>query len=456
MSSDASHRQWVGNDDLGLVTDLYQLTMLQGYWRAEKTQPADFSLFFRELPPHRNYVIAAGLDSVLSCLEALHFTRPHLDYLSTLGQFRDDFLHWLGDLRFTGDVHAVAEGTPVFAHEPLLEVTAPLPEAQVVETLVMNQMHVQSVLATKAARIAHAAGGRPVVDFGQRRIHGVDAALKGARAYAIGGITATSNVLAGQRWGVAVRGTMAHSFVQSYDDELDAFRDFCALYPEAVLLVDTYDTLAGIDKVIALAAELEDDFHVRAVRLDSGNLAELARQSRRKLYEAGLEQVLILASGGLDEYAIARLIEQDAPIDGFGVGTHLGVSMDSPVVDLSYKLVGYAGRGRLKTATGKPVYPGRKQVYRHYDEHGRAMGDVLCRHDESHAGRPLLEPVMQGGQRTATGRRSLSEICEYSRECLARLPESLHALDVAEPGYRVEVSEALREYQNQVSHEVAD
>jgi putative nicotinate phosphoribosyltransferase len=262
-----------------LFTDLYELTILQTYFAQGMEDQAVFSLFVRRLPERRNYLLACGLDTVLEYLEHLRFTSDDIAYLRSLGQFSDAFLERLQNFRFSGEVHAVPEGTPVFANEPILKIVAPIAEAQLVETFVMNQVHLQTVLASKAARVAAAAQGRAVVDFGPRRMHGVDAAIKAARAFHIAGVSATSNVLAGKIYGVPVSGTMAHSLVQSFDDELDASRAFAGLYPETVLLVDTYDTLGGVEKVIDLARELGADFKVRAVRLDSGDLADLARRA---------------------------------------------------------------------------------------------------------------------------------------------------------------------------------
>ncbi|MCF8139102.1 MAG: nicotinate phosphoribosyltransferase, partial [Desulfotignum sp.] len=260
-----------GPNDSALFTDLYELTMLQAYFHENMNQEAVFSLFVRRLPPERNFLMACGLDTVLAYLENLTFTRDSLDYLRSLGQFSDSFLEWLGHFRFTGSVRAVPEGTPVFANEPILEITAPLPQAQIIETFVMNQIHLQTLLASKAWRVVTAAQGRTVVDFGARRMHGMDAALKAARAFHIAGVAATSNVLAGKLYDLPVTGTMAHSYIQSHDNEEKAFKAFLSSFPETVLLVDTYDTLAGIHKVISLADTLGTDFKVKGVRLDSGD-----------------------------------------------------------------------------------------------------------------------------------------------------------------------------------------
>jgi nicotinate phosphoribosyltransferase len=425
-----------------LFTDLYELTMLQAYFEEGMSERAVFSLFVRHLPPRRNYLMACGLDDVLAFLETLRFDRPALAYLESLGRFSDRFLHYLEGLRFTGDVVAVPEGTPVFANEPLVEVEAPIAEAQLVETFVMNQIHLQTVLASKAARVVEAAQGRQVVDFGVRRMHGIDAGLKAARAFHIAGVDATSNVAAGQAYGLRVAGTLAHSYIQAHDDEYEAFRAFARLYPDTVLLVDTYDTLDGVRKLIDLARELGAGFRVSAVRLDSGDLGDLAVKARRLLDESRLQRVEIFASGGLDEDEIARLVAAGAPINGFGVGTDMGVSRDAPGLDIAYKLVEYAGRSRLKLSTGKVLLPGRKQVFR-VEHGGLAEHDVLGRRDEDPYGRPLLKRVMAGGRRCAEGCVTLDQARAHAKWELGRLPERTRGLEPADPAYVVEVSPAL-------------
>ncbi|MFO7813803.1 MAG: nicotinate phosphoribosyltransferase, partial [Pelovirga sp.] len=339
-------------DHLGLFTDLYELTMAQAYFDEEMTADAVFSLFVRRLPPQRNFLLACGLDSVLDYLENLRFDEDDLAYLASLEKFSDSFLAHLRNFRFSGTVFAVPEGTPIFADEPIVEIVAPILEAQIIETFIMNQIHVQTVLSSKAQRMVIAAQGRPVVDFGPRRMHGIDAALKAARAFHIGGVAATSNVLAGKLYQVPVAGTMAHSYIQAHDDEREAFRRFACLYPETVLLVDTYDTLEGVRRVIELAGILGDQFNVSAVRLDSGDLLDLSKQVRTLLDQAKLGQVEIFASGGLNEDKITELISAGAPVDGFGVGTSMGVSKDAPDLDIAYKLCEYAGKGRLKLSPG--------------------------------------------------------------------------------------------------------
>ncbi len=434
---------------LALFTDLYELTMLQAYWQQEMLEPAVFTLHVRRLPSERNYLLACGLDDALRYLERLTFDDEALEYLSSLDYFRPGFLNWLADFCFTGDVYAVPEGTPVFADEPLLEVVAPLPEAQLAETFVMNQVHFQTVIASKAARVVRAARGRAVVDFGLRRMHGVDAGIKSARAFHIAGLTATSNVLAGHLYGVPVAGTMAHSYIQAHDRELDAFRAFASLYPTTILLVDTYDTLEGVRRVVTLARELGTRFAVRGVRLDSGDLCELAFGARKILDDAGLERVEIFASGGLDEHEIAALLDRGAPITGFGVGTRMGVSRDAPALDMAYKLAAYGGKGRLKLSPGKGILPGQKQVFRTM-ENGVAVQDVIGRFSESLPGQPLLEHVMHRGRRTAHGRRSLDEARAHAQTALSALPSHIQDIAKADPPYRVTLSPALETFREEI------
>ena len=448
----AAHYDTNGNG-LALFTDLYELTMLQAYMEEGMTGQAVFTLFVRRLPKRRNVLIACGVDTVLDLLETLRFREDDLKYLKSLALFSDRFLAWLRDFRFTGDVYAVPEGTPVFSNEPLLEVVAPMPEAQLIETLVMNQIHVQTVQASKAQRVVTAANGRPVVDFGARRMHGIDAALKAARAFWIGGVASTSNVLAGKIYGVPVAGTMAHSFIQAHENEMAAFRAFARVFPETVLLVDTYDTLAGVRKVIDLAHTMGDRFQVKAVRLDSGDLLTLSKEARRLLDDAGLQNVEIFASGGLNEEVIEHLLSSNAPIDGFGVGTSMGVSSDAPDLDIAYKLAEYAGKGRLKLSTGKPILPGRKQVFR-IEEHGQDVRDVIACADEEPVGRPLLVPMMRGGTRLPAGSVDLDSARRYAQQQMGRLPEQVRAIAPADPPYPVEISPKLRGLQQRIIHEL--
>ena len=380
-----------------LFTDQYELTMAQAYARQGMFERAVFELAYRELPRERSYVDAARLSDVEEFLQQARFSAEDLGYLASLGQYSPEFLRRLREFRFTGDVWAVPEGTLVFPNEPIVQVSAPMIEAQIVETLVLNQVHFQSVIGSKAARLWEAAEGRGLVDFGSRRAHGVEAALKVARASYLAGASGTSNLLAGRLYRIPTFGTMAHSFVQAFEREEDAFRIFAEIYPGSTLLVDTYDTLRGVERAIELVRA--NGLLVSAVRLDSGDLGGLARAARMRLDQAGLQQIRIFASSELDEHAIRTLLQRGAPIDAFGVGTNLAVSKDAPALDMAYKLVEYAGVGRAKLSSKKLVYPGRKQVYRVFGGDGSMQGDLVCDAREGAPGEPLLEPVMQGGER---------------------------------------------------------
>ncbi len=428
-----------------LFTDQYELTMAQAYDAEGMDQLACFELFFRKMPKNRNYIVAAGLEDVLQYLENLQVRDDDLDYLRRQKIFSETFLDRLHRLSFRGDVYAMPEGTPVFPYEPIVQVVAPVVEAQLMETFIINQVHFQSVAATKAARVVGAAEGRNVVDFGSRRAHGADAALKAARVCYLAGAGGTSNVLAGKIYGIPIVGTMAHSYIQAHDNEQQAFEAFGRLYPDTTLLVDTYDTLVGVQKVIDLSHKLQDRFRfrIRAVRLDSGDLAELSKQTRKLLDEAGLGQVRIFTSSGLDEFEIAHLLAAGAPIDGFGVGTKLVVSPDASYLDIAYKLVEYAGSGRTKLSSKKVIYPGRKQVFRKA-ENGRMVRDTIGYPHEPIEGQPQLVQVMRGGRRLPAGERSLDDSRRYAREQWESLPQHLRRLESAEPAYPVEVSRGVQ------------
>ncbi len=439
----APRERWASDANAALLTDLYQLTMLQAYWGEDMRAKAVFDLFFRRLG-RRNYLLACGLEAALHYLETLRFTGEALRYLGTLDLFNDEFLDYLADFRFTGDVYAVAEGTPVFADEPVVEVVAPIGEAQLAETFLLNQITFQTGVASKAAGVVRAAQGRTVADFGARRLHGADAALKGARAMHVAGVAATSHVLAGRAYGLDVTGTMAHSYVEAHESEADAFRAFARRYPGTTLLVDTYDTLAGVRTVIELAAQ--EDLEIGAVRLDSGDLGALAHAARALLDEAGMEHVQIFASGSLDEHAITKLLDRGAPIDGFGVGTRMGTMADQPYLDSAYKLCSYAGTPRMKLSSEKSNLPGRKQIYRFFEDETAAR-DVIATAEEAppEGGAPLLTCVMKGGRRTDAGRRSLPEIRAHAEAATRRLPERLHVLGEADPPYEVALSKKLQQ-----------
>lgn len=414
-----------------LLVDLYELTMVDAYRRhGMADRPATFSLFVRSLPPERSYLVAAGLDDALSWLERLRFGPDEIARLAGLELFPADFLDWLAGIRFTGTVRAVPEGTVVFSGEPLLEVDAPIAEAQLAETFLLNQLTMQTVLATKAARCRHAAAGRPVIDFGLRRAQGIDAGMKLVRVARLVGLAGTSNVAGADRYDLPASGTMAHSFVQAYEDETDAFRSFGqALGDGTVLLVDTYDTATGIEHAIEAAHVLRaDGVKIRGVRLDSGDLAGLARLARRRLDEAGLGDVAVFASGGLDEHEIHRLVhDEQAPIDGFGVGSSLAASIDAPSLESVYKLVAYDGRSVRKTSLGKETLPGAKQVWRPADW----SGDTIALADEaapSGEHRPLLLEVLRDGRRTGDGRRTLGDAHAHFEHEWNGLPEGLKSL----------------------------
>jgi len=431
--------RWVNDANKVLLTDLYELTMLQSYFDLGMKATAVFDLFVRRLPPTRNYLVACGLEHVLEYLETLSFTTESLSYLRSLQRFSDGFLDSLSSFRFTGDVYAVQEGTVVFANEPLVEIVAPLPEAQFVETFVMNQMHVSMAAASKASRVVRAAKGRSVVDYGLRRLAGADAGIKAARAFYIAGVDGTSNVLAGSLYGIPVAGTMAHSYIQTFDNELDAFRHFVRSYPAGTLLIDTYDTLNGARHVIQLANELGTEFQVESVRLDSGDLKSLSQAVRRLLDEAGLSHVKIFASSSLDEYAIEALLAGNAPIDGFGVGVRMGTSDDAPHLDTVYKLVEYDGKPRMKLATDKATLPGRKQVFRN-----DAGFDVIASAGEALEGDPLLVKVMESGRRVAPS-ASLEECRARHRGQVEKLPNELTGTARASFPYPVRLSSSLED-----------
>lgn len=434
-------------DQAALFTDLYELTMAAAFFREGMREPATFSLFARRLPPTRAFVLAVGLTDALEFVRAFRFTLDGLDYLRSLGRFEPGFLEYLADLRFTGDIRAVPEGTAVFPDEPLLEVTAPVIEAQLLESALLNICHVRSVLASKAARVVLAARGRGLAEFGLRRSHGTDAALQAARCAWIAGFGSTSDVLAGFRYGIPLSGTMAHSFVTAFSDELEAFRAYARAFPDtAVLLVDTYDTVEGARKAVTVARELAERGHALAgVRLDSGDLLGLSREVRRVLDDAGFPGVRIVVSGGLDEHDIDALLAEGAPIDAFGVGTRLNVSADAPSLDLVYKLVRYGGRDVLKLSEGKETWVGAKAVYRTFDGEGKMAGDVLALEDEpapERTGESLLRPVVRGGE-LLQPHPALAEVRRHCAAQIATLPEGLRRLrDHAE--YSVRVSRGLQ------------
>ena len=425
-----------------LLTDLYELTMLQAYYDRGMNGAAVFEFFSRKLPRERNFLMAAGLEQVLDYLCGLRITSEELAFLDSTGRFSAGFLMSLEDLRFTGRVDAMPEGTLFFADEPILRVEAPLREAQLVESRIVNLLHFQTVVASKAARCALVAPGKLLVDFGLRRAHGAEAGLLSARASYIAGFSGSATVLAGMRFGVPVFGTMAHSFIQAHASELQAFENFARSHPaNATLLIDTYDTVEAATKVVEIAARLaREGIAVRGVRIDSGDLGGYARQVRRVLDEGGMSQITIFASSGLDEYALRDLAA--APIDGFGVGTRMNTSADAPYLDCAYKLVEYEGRPKRKRSEGKATWPGRKQIYRRVDAGGRIAGDVLTVEGDRQQGAPLLRAVMTDGSRIAES-PSTEAVRAHARAQLASLPARLASLERAQPLVPA-VSEALR------------
>jgi nicotinate phosphoribosyltransferase len=428
----------------GLLTDLYQLTMLRGYFDRRMEETAVFEFFVRKLPRQRNFLIAAGLEQLVEFLENFRFELDELEWLAGNRQYPGDFIAWLGKLRFTGDLHAVPEGTIVFENEPIVRVTAPLPEAQVIETRLINLLQFQTMIASKAARSALVAPGKLLVDFGLRRAHGAEAGLLSARASYIAGFTGTATVLAAKLFGIPIFGTMAHSFIQAHPNETGAFRNFARSNPDnTVFLLDTYDTEAAAHKTVQLARELQNEgIRVKAVRLDSGDLIAHAKNVRAILDAGGLGEVRIFASGNLDEYELERLLSAGAPIDGFGIGTRMNTSHDEPSLECAYKMTEYAGQPRCKLSEGKITWPGRKQVFR-----SRAPGpvrfDILTVDDDPQDGEPLLTPVMHQGKRLFAP-EALDQVRARAADQMRELPEELRRLEPAAARYEVRVSERLK------------
>ena len=431
-----------------LLTDLYQITMAAGYWQHHLREEATFSVFVRDPEHKRNFFVAAGLETVLRELERYRFQEDDLEFLKSLHMFDPGFLDALRELRFTGDIHAMPEGTLYFPDEPLIEITAPLIEAQLVETLILNAVGIASLIASKAARCIHAALGRPLVDFALRRTHGPNAGDQVARSTYIAGFTATSNVRAGKRFGIPVSGTMAHAFVTAFDNELDAFRAYAASFPDAtIFLIDTYDTIAGARHAATVALEMQQQGHrALGVRLDSGDMIALSRHVRRILDEAGLSEMQIYASSNFDEFKIADMVKAGAPIDAFGVGTRVGVSADAPYLDIVYKLARLGNRDIRKLSPGKVTLAGRKQVFRRLEGQGRYQEDLIgCREETIPGARPLLEPVMRGGSRIHPA-KSLEEIRQQFETQTACLPERYKTIHRHE-AYPVKITPRLQSLQ---------
>jgi len=431
--------------ETSLLIDRYEITMAASYHRLGRNDPAVFELFVRKLPPHRDWLVVCGLGPTLRIIEEMRFGPAELDYLRTLG-CKDEFLGYLEDFRFRGDVEAMPEGTIAFPDEPLVRVTAPLIDAQLLETLLLNQINFQTMIATKSARVVLAADGKgeSVIDFSPRRDHGVDAAMKVARASAVAGLGGTSNVAAAMRYGLQPVGTMAHSYVLSFESEEEAFEAFMRENPDdALLLVDTYDTLEGVRH--AIQASQRTGIPLAGIRIDSGDLAGLARDARRLLDEAGMSEAVIVASGDLEEHRIADMCRAGTPIDLWGVGTELGTSRDSPVVNGVYKLVAELSdghwRGVAKRSEGKATLPGAKQVFRSFDDGGMS-GDVVGGADEDLDGEPLLVPAMRDGE--ILHAETLEQMRERTRRSIQSLPVALRSRG-EKPRYPVRHSDALAE-----------
>jgi nicotinate phosphoribosyltransferase len=427
-----------------LLTDLYELNMVQAYLDRGEDAEAVFEFFVRRLPARRGFLLAAGLGDALDYLETLTYSAAEIDWLKSTGRFRQNLLDYLATFRFTGDVHAIPEGSVCFASEPLIRITAPLPQAQLIETRLINILHFQTLIASKAARMVLAAPGKILSDFGLRTAHGAEAGLYSARASYLAGFAGAANVLAGERYGVPIVGTMAHSFVQVHDDEMQAFDNFARARPEGViLLIDTYDTERGAHKVVELAPRLKaDGIAIRGVRIDSGDLAAEARKVRRILNDGGLRDVIILVSGGITEDILQAMIKTSAPIDGFGIGVNLAASVDVPALDCAYKLQEYAGKPKRKLSEGKATWPGRKQVWRTYGTDGRMAGDILSLETDRRPGEALIIPVMSAGKRIAPS-PTLAQIRERAARELARLPEPLRRLETGFE-YPVKIADALK------------
>lgn len=429
-----------------LMSDLYEFTMGESYFREEMHAEATFSVFIRDYPQNRGYFVAAGLEHLLDILCGMRFEPSSIEYLASTGKFSPGFLDYLKDFRFTGTVRAMREGRIFFTHEPILELTAPIIDAQILETVVLNVVQLETLIASKAARCVHAARGRPVVDFSFRRTQGIEAGVKAARASYLVGFAGTSNVLAGKIYGIPVYGTMAHSYITSFDREVESFRAFARAYPDSTfLLIDTYDTLCGARKAVEIAKHLAAEGKaLKGVRLDSGDLLQLSHEVRRFFNEAGFPDVSIMTSGNLDEYRLEDLLNAGAAIDTFAVGTRMGVSSDAPCLDIVYKLVHYNGRPILKLSTGKKTWVGEKQVYRSHDSQGKMKEDWLCLADDRRPGEePLLETAIQNGTRVRAP-ESLDSARERFKKEWASLPD-VYRENRPKATYPLRISPALQE-----------
>lgn len=432
---------FVNRENMILLTDLYELTMAQVYFNKGENKTAIFDFYTRPVK-RRPYLVSAGLEQLLYYLENLKFTEEDIDFLYRTGKFTDEFLDYLKDFRFTGNVYAIEEGEIFFPNEPVVQIEAPLIEAQIIETFLINTMQISILVATKAMRCFSVARGTGLVDFGLRRAHGTDAGMKAARASYIGGFLGTSNVLAGKEFGIPIFGTMAHSFILAFGDEEKAFEAFAEQYPDtSTFLVDTFDTLEGVKKAIRVAKKMNLK-NFRGVRLDSGDILKLSKETRKLLDEAGFKDAKIFVSGGINEYKIKELLDNGAPIDAWGVGTELVVSADVPYLDCAYKLVEYNGKPKMKLSTKKLTYPSKKQVFRVY-KNGLLHKDILGLYDEEIEGKKLLKKVMENGK-VCIKLPSLKEIREKAIENLDTLPKNLKDI-YSEEAFLPELSDKLKE-----------
>jgi nicotinate phosphoribosyltransferase len=447
-------------ENISLLLDLYELTMAQGYWEAKKDiQLASFDLFVRELPHNRGYLINAGLGDIIDYIDNLRFTSEDIRYLEKQNLFKPEFLNYLAQFKFRGDIWAMSEGEVFFANEPIIRVTANIIEAQILESFFLNTINLQTMIATKASRVVLAAGDRKVYDFALRRTHGQDAAVKVARSSYIAGFFGTSNVLAGKIYGITIVGTMAHSYVMCFKKELDSFLSYAKAFPyKTILLVDTYNTKKGIEAAIKVGLRLKDQgCKLLGIRLDSGDLVSQSKMAKRMLNDAGLGEVGIFASGNLDEYKIHDLLRRGAKIDSFGVGTKMGVSQDAPFVDVIYKISEVTDRDgnflpTMKLSEKKTTFPGRKQVFRICNSKGRFLKDVLALDGESTEGLPLLKQVVRKGKIIYT-KPTLNQIRDFAKRNLAALGEEYKR--IIKPGvYPVIISKQLKNLTKDLTTEI--
>jgi len=445
--------------NLTALVDLYELTMAASYFEHKRNTQAAFDLFIRKLPKNRSYFLTAGLEDVLDYLENFHFDEKTLEYLRVQKKFSQDFLEYLKNLKFTGDVWALPEGTIFFPNEPIIRIKAPIIQAQIIESTLLNIINLNTLIATKASRVVNVAGDKGIYDFSLRRTHGSDAGLKAARAAYLAGCRGTSNVLAGLLYKIPTAGTMAHSFVMSFDNELSSFRAFANTFPRnSILLIDTYDNLKGVENAITVARELnKNGYRLRSVRIDSGNLVKISKKIRKILDKNHFPDIKIFASGNLDEYKIKRLIDLAAKIDDFGVGTNMGTSNDMPYCDVIYKISEVSDNSgqflpTMKLSKGKSTYPGRKQIFRQYDVKGSFNKDILGLEDEKIKGKPLLVKVMQGGENIYNQPR-LEDIRIFALDNIARLPSRFKKL-INAPRYPVEISPGLKKLTKKLEKEL--